>query len=190
MPFKNDDWKRQTASRPWTKAERRVVVRGFMGRLLIAIEPLVIAGFFSLLPISLILRKHDAVAVLAPIFGFGALAFLIYAIVLMVPSTRALFATMGRIYSVDGYVRYRRLLRDGEPPAYFVAVLDANRRLLAEWPLADRPAAFERRDLWPALVEFSPHGGIHHIDGRSTGVLPEKIPPLGIGTAPLFERRD
>jgi hypothetical protein len=152
-----------------------------MGRFLIAIEPLVIAAFFSALPLSLILRKHDAAFVLAPIFGSAAILFFIYAVVLMVPSSRALIESFGRIYTVDGYVRYRRELRAGEPPAYFVAVLDAHRSPLGEWPLGHVPPAFERRDLWPALVEFSPYGGIHRIDGRSTGVLPETIPPLGIG---------
>jgi hypothetical protein len=160
-----------------------------MGRFLIAIEPLVVAGFFSLLPISLFLRKYDAALVLSPIFGLAALGFLVYAIALMVPSTRALVESFRRIYKLDGYIRYRRELRADEPPKYFAAVLDAERRPLGEWPLATAPAAFERRDLWPALIEFSPHGGIVRIDGRSTGVLPDSIPPLGIGAAQAFERR-
>jgi len=176
------------ASRPWTKSERRVVARGFMGRFLIAIEPLVVAGFFSLLPLGMILRKREAALILAPIFGFAALAFLAYAVILILPSTRALIESFGRIYAVDGYVRYRREFRNDEPPAYFVAVLDSSKELLGEWPLSRCPPAFEKRDLWPALVEFSPYGGIHRIDGRSTGVLPESIPPLGIGAAQSFER--
>ena len=32
-----------------------------------------------------------------------------------------------------------------------------------------------------ARVEYSEYGGIHRIDGRSTGVLPESLPTLGIG---------
>jgi len=190
MRADNANWQRSIASRPWTKAERRVVMRGFMGRSLIAIEPLVVAAFFSLLPLGMILRKYDAALILSPIFGGAALAFLAYAIVLMVPSTRALIESFKRIYKLDGYVRYRREFREDEPPSYFVAVLDAERRLLGEWPLATRPPAFERRDLWPALIEFSPHGGIVRIDGRSTGVLPDSLPPLGIGAPQAFESRD
>ena len=33
----------------------------------------------------------------------------------------------------------------------------------------------------PALCEFSEYGGVHHVDGRSTGVLPARIAPLGVG---------
>jgi hypothetical protein len=35
----------------------------------------------------------------------------------------------------------------------------------------------------PAHVEFSHYGGIHRIDGRSTGVLPARLPALGIGAS-------
>ena len=82
-------------------------LRGFFGRLSVAIEPLVVALFFSLLPLGLLLRRQETAHLLAPIFGLGALMFLAYAIALMVPCTRALLDTFGRIYSVDGYVRYR-----------------------------------------------------------------------------------
>ncbi len=54
---------------------------------------------------------------------------------------------------------------------------------LGEWPLGTRPRALDRRELWPALIEFCRYGGILRIDGRSTGVLPEHLPPLGIGAA-------
>jgi len=33
----------------------------------------------------------------------------------------------------------------------------------------------------PAHVEFSEYGGIHKVDGKSTGVLPDEIPTLAIG---------
>ena len=37
----------------------------------------------------------------------------------------------------------------------------------------------------PALVEFSFYAGIHKIDGRSTGLIPDfELPPLAIGIAP------
>ena len=170
------------ASRRWTGAERRVVWRGFWGRASIAIEPLVIAGFFAVLPIALILRKQETAYLVAPIFGFGALAFLAYAVVLMVPCTRALLETFDRIYSVDGYVRYRAD-RLGH---YHAAVLDHERNPLGEWELSRRPAALDQRDTWPALVEFCTYGGILRIDGRSTGVLPEHLPPLGVGAGARF----
>jgi hypothetical protein len=152
------------------------VLRGFVGRASIAIEPLIVALFFSLLPVALFLRKQESAHLLAPIFGLGAVAFFAYAVFLMLPVGRALFQTFGLIHSVDGYIRYRE-----ESPQYFAAVLDADRHLLGEWALSERPRALEVRALWPALVEYCDHGGILRIDGRSTGVLPESIPPLGIG---------
>lgn len=177
------------ASRPWTRAERRVVLRGFFGRLSVAIEPLVVALFFSLLPLGLLLRRQETAHLLAPIFGLGALMFLAYAIALMVPCTRALLDTFGRIYSIDGYVRYRDATKPYEAPSYFAAVLDADRCVLGEWPLGTRPRALDRRELWPALIEFCRYGGILRIDGRSTGVLPEHLPPLGIGASQAFVDR-
>jgi hypothetical protein len=36
--------------------------------------------------------------------------------------------------------------------------------------------------LRPALIEFSFYGGIHRIDGRSTGIVPESMPTLGVGS--------
>ncbi|MBV9647058.1 MAG: hypothetical protein JO043_06330 [Candidatus Eremiobacteraeota bacterium] len=179
-------------SRPWTKSERRVVFRGFLGRFTVAIEPLIIAVFFSLLPIGLLLRKQETALLLAPIFGAAALAFLAYAVVLMLPSTRAMLETFGPIFIVDGYVQYRRRTEAGLP-LYFVAVLDADRSTLAEWPLREWPSSIRERDTWPAMVEFSRFGGIHRIDGRSTGVLPAEIAPLGIGVvqhSAAQERKD
>ena len=170
------------ASRPWTRSERRVVLRGFWGRLSVAVEPFVIALFFAILPVALLVRKQESAYLLAPIFGFGALAFLAYAVCLMFPCTRALWETFGRIWIVDGYVRYRA---DGAG-RYFAAVLDADKGRLGEWELSARPAALDRRETWPALVEFCQYGGILRIDGRSTGVLPDHLPPLGIGAAQRF----
>jgi hypothetical protein len=178
------EWQRTVASRPWTRAERRVVVRGFLGRLSIAVEPLAVALFFTMIPVTLFLRKQPVAYLLTPIFAFGAIAFLAYAVLLVLPCLRALWQTFDRIYSVDGYVRYR-----GASSEYFAAVLDADRHVLGEWPLTERPRALDRRELWPALVEFCTHGGILRIDGRSTGVLPENLPPLGIGAAAGFAER-
>jgi hypothetical protein len=179
---RNDGWHESVASRPWSRAERRVVVRGFIGRFLLAIEPLAVAFFFSLLPIGLILRKQETALILAPIFGFAALLFLAYAIVLVAPSTHALLETLSPIYIVDGYIRYRREDSETEPP-YRVAVLDAGRQTLGEWPMREWPSSIGERETWPAMVEFSEFGGIHCIDGIPTGVLPAEIAPLGIGIA-------
>jgi hypothetical protein len=38
------------------------------------------------------------------------------------------------------------------------------------------------------MVEFCRYGGILRIDGRSTGVLPDDIPALGIGAPAAFAR--
>lgn len=169
------------ARRPWTRAERRVVIHGFVGRLSIAIEPFVVALFFAALPIALILRRQEIALLLAPIFAFAALTFLAYAIALMVPSAHAVLETFGPIYTVDGYIRYRASHK--AQPEYFVAVLSADRETLGEWPLREWPSAIGKRELWPVLVEFSRYGGIHKIDGRSTGVLPAEIAPFGVGVA-------
>ena len=154
--------------RAWTRAERRVVARGFLGRLTIAIEPLIVAIFLALLPIGLLLRQQEVAPLLAPIFAAAAIGFLAYAIALIWPSAHAVLETFGPIYTVDGYIRYRT-----SPTAQgYVAVLSHDRQVLGEWPLRELPSWSGKRELWPALVEFSRNGGIHKIDGRPTGVLP------------------
>jgi hypothetical protein len=173
--------------RPWSAAERRVVLRGFLGRLTIAIEPLLIGVFFGLLPVFLLLRHQEAAVFAAPIFAFAAIAFFAYAIVLMVPPTRAVFQTFEPIYTVDGYIRYRA--ERTATPQFFVAVLDADHHVLGEWPLREWPASIGNRDLWPVIVEFSRYGGIHKIDGHPTGVLPTEISPFGVGIAQDEARR-
>ncbi len=62
----------------------------------------------------------------------------------------------------------------------YVSVLDENRLTVAEWPtIGEEPIADHVR---PALIEFSYYGGIHRIDGKSTGVLPDSIPNIGVGS--------
>jgi len=173
--------------RPWTRAERRVVLRGFLGRLTITIEPLIVAVFFALLPIGLLLRRQEIALLLAPIFAFAAIAFLAYAIALILPSARAVLETFAPIYTVDGYIRYR-ISKTGQPE-YYVAVLGADRQSLGEWPLREWPRSIGKREVWPVLVEFSRYGGVHKIDGRPTGVLPAEIAPFGVGIASDEERR-
>ena len=164
------------------------MLRGFWGRLAIAIEPLIIAGFFCALTIVLLVRQQDGALLIAPIFGVAAVLFLAYAAILMIPPTRALLETFGEVCIVDGYVRYRALLEKDHDPRYFVAVLDERRVVLGEWPLSERPSALDRTDRWAALVEFTPYGGIHRIDGRSTGTLPENFPAFGVGAPDAYTR--
>ncbi|HMD02242.1 MAG TPA: hypothetical protein VKG44_04670 [Candidatus Baltobacteraceae bacterium] len=171
----------EVARRAWTRAERTVVLRGFFGRLTIAIEPLIVAAFFALLPIGLLLRRQEIALLIAPIFAFAAIAFLAYAIALIAPSARALLETFAPIYTVDGYVRY--LSSHKAQPEYYVAVLSSGQEALGEWPLREWPPSIGQRELWPAMVEFSRYGGIHKIDGRPTGVLPAEIAPFGVGVA-------
>lgn len=175
--------------RAWTQAERRVVLNGLFGRSLIAIEPVICAVVFGALTIALIflplpasanLTHRESAIVIAPIFGLATLAFIAYATFVLFAPVRALAHTFSPIYIVDGYVRYRRPDRASEEDANgYVAVLNENRRAVAEWPCSGTDAV--RDSLHPALVEFSFYGGIHRIDGRSTGVLPESMPALGVG---------
>jgi hypothetical protein len=165
--------------RAWTVAERRVVWRGFLGRLFIAIEPIILSLVFVGLAVGMVIvRPHREALVLSPIFGCAVLAFAVYAILLMVEPVRALLHTFSPIYVVDGYVRYRKSHPHDRRALAYVAVLDETRRVLGEWPLdTDRIPDHTR----PALIEFSSYGGVHRLDGKSTGVLPTELPPLGIG---------
>ena len=165
-------------------------MRGFLGRLTISIEPFFLGLFFAFLPIGMLLRRQDIWLFVAPIFGFAALAFVIYAIALMVPCTRALLESFSPIFIVDGYVRYRKVRHAAAAPEFFVAVLNSNEEQLGEWPMREWPESIGEREQWPVLVEFSPYGGIHRIDGRATGVLPTEIAPLGIGIAAAQRARD
>jgi hypothetical protein len=175
--------------RAWTRSERRVVLNGLFGRLLIAIEPVICFVVFGALTAGLIffplpagakMTHWESAIVLAPIFGLATCAFFIYAALLLVAPVRALIQTFSPIFIVDGYLRYRKPDRATEADSNgYVAVLSEERRILAEWPsLGDVPFPDSER---PALVEFSFYGGIHRIDGRSTGVLPETLAPMGVG---------
>lgn len=177
------------ARRTWTRAERRIVLRGLFGRLLIAIEPVICTTIFGALtaglcffplPVSANLTHRESAFVIAPIFGLITLAFLAYAVIVLVPPVRALIATFSPIYIVDGYLRYRRPDRNTEADSNgYVAVLSEERRTICEWPCVGATAIAD--NLRPAMIEFSYYGGIHRIDGRSTGVVPESMPPVGVG---------
>jgi hypothetical protein len=175
------------AMRRWTGEERTVVVRGLLGRVAIAIEPAVIALLFGFFTIALLRmaadgsEEHAGLQLLAPIFGLGAVAFTVYAIFLLRAPLRALRETYQPIFVVDGFLR-TRCRDDFSPRGYngYVAALTDDGRVACEWPtIGDGDLAAVQT---PALLEFSEFGGIHHIDGVPTGVLPVSMRNIGIGS--------
>lgn len=173
------------ASRPWTDRERRIVWRGLTGRMSIAIEPLICGVFFALLTYGIIWRArvakpHD-LWILSPVFGIIAVGFAIYFVAVLVAPVIAYLQTYKPIYQIDGYVRYRG------PDDYsdvgstgYVAVLFEDRVTCGEWECYGMKRL--PNVTLPAHVEFSEYGGIHKIDGKSTGVLPDDdLPILAIG---------
>ena len=148
---------------------------------------------FLALTIGMFIVKTDPthpndhnMAILAPVFALGVVACIFYAIALMLSPTRALLQTFRPIFIVDGYVRYRP--PDATSPVDsngYVAVLTEDSSLACEWPtVGDVPL---RAMTIPALSEFSEYGGVHRIDGRSTGVLPDRIARFGVG---IIKRRE
>lgn len=186
MKFRKFDARARLVRRPWTAAERRIVWMGVLGRLTIAAEAILGTLVFLFLTWGVYLRAQSveqSLIVLVPVFALGALGFILYGIALMVAPIRAFLHTFKPIYIVDGYVRYRGPdAFSGDEATGYVAVLFENRDVACEWqafgadPLPDRTI--------PTLCEFSIYGGIHKIDGKSTGLLPEKITTLNIGMAP------
>jgi len=179
---------RQLAHRSWTESERRIVWRGLTGRMAIAVEPLLGMLFMAFLTWGLIFRaehvpaEHDLIKI-AWIFAIGAIAFTGYFIAVLVAPFHAYLQTFKPIYVVDGYVRYRGPdARSGEDGHGYVATLFEDQTVACEWEYFGR-RVLEDATI-PALIEFSVYAGIHKIDGRSTGLLPESLPPLAIGIAP------
>jgi hypothetical protein len=173
--------------RAWMPAERRVVARGLAGRALTALEPAAIGGLLAWAAVALANRvtpnvsppAHDALPI-AIVFAPVAVAFFIYAVWLVRDPIIALRKTFEPIFIVDGYVRTRGcddLSARGS--CGYVAVLTSEGRIACEWP-AVGPAEFAMT-VRPAVAEFSEFGGIHAIDGRSTGILPRSFPALGVG---------
>ncbi len=173
------------ASRAWTDRERRIVWRGLTGRMSIAVEPLICAIFFALLTYGIIWRArvtapHD-LWILSPMFGAVALGFAVYFVAVLVAPFIAYLQTYKPIYQMDGYVRYRSPDEDSDVGGSgYVAVLFEDRDVCCEWE------TYGMKQLpnltLPAHVEFSEFGGVHKIDGKSTGVLPEEdLPLLAIG---------
>lgn len=173
------------AHRGWTQRERHVVWRGLTGRMAIAVEPLLGLVFFALFTWGIVWRAHhvksDAtLIVIAPIFALGAAAFLVYFVAVLVMPIIAYLQTYRPIYIVDGYVRYRPPDEDSSPgECGYAAALFEDRSIACEWPCVGMKPY--RGCTVPAMVEFSAFAGIHKIDGKATGVLPEELPPLAIG---------
>lgn len=176
------------ASRPWTERERNVVWRGLTGRMAIAIEPLLGMLFFGGLTYGIIwrarvARPHD-LWILSPLFALMAVGFAVYFIGVMAAPFVAFMQTRKPIYIMDGYIRYRGPDDDSDlDAAGYVAVLFEDRELCCEWECFGKKRLPDL--VLPAMTEFSEYGGIHKIDGRSTGVIPETdLPLLAIGIAP------
>jgi len=139
------------------------------------------AFIFLPLPAVARLSHFESAVVLAPIFGLAGLAFLLYTVILLAAPLRALMQTFAPIYIVDGYVRYRGPDEHSECDSNgYVAVLDDERNAVAEWPSAGDSSLGDH--IRPAMIEFSYYGGIHRIDGRSTGVLPATMAAMGVGS--------
>lgn len=182
------------ARRRWTRAERRIVWRGLTGRFALAIEPLIGMLFMGLLTWGIIYRAQhvasDATLIkIAWIFALGAIAFAGYFVAVLVAPIAAYFQSFRPIYILDGYVRYR------EPDSKsridgcgYAAALFADRTLAYEWEwLGRKPLP---NVTLPGLVEFSLYAGIHKIDGKPTGLLPdEELPLLAIGIATRHGRK-
>jgi hypothetical protein len=191
--FSDTRW-RMLARRRWTAAERAIVWRGLTGRFALAIEPLLGMLFMSLLTWGIVYRAQhvaaDATLIkIAWIFAVGAIAFAGYFVAVLVAPIAAYLQTFRPIYILDGYVRYRqpddRSRVDG---CGYAAALFADRALAYEWEwLGAKPLP---NATLPALVEFSLYAGIHKIDGRPTGLLPEgELPLLAIGIATRHGKR-
>lgn len=179
---------RQLAHRPWTDRERNVVWRGLTGRFAIAIEPLLGLLFMTFLTFGIVYRAQHVQAdrdliKIAWIFGIGAIAFLAYFIAVLVAPFLAYLQTFKPIYIVDGYVRYRNKDHVSEDDGTgYVATLFEDHSVACEWECFGRD---ELPNLTiPAMIEFSEYAGIHKIDGRSTGLIPDEIPVLAVGIAP------
>jgi hypothetical protein len=174
------------AMRPWRPEERRVVWHGATGRFIVALEPAIIALLFGVFTLAIAhvsgTVEHRGYIYFAWVFGFGAVCFTLYAVALLVYPIRALLQTRQPIFIVDGYVRTREPDQRSDPGSSgYIAAILADRRVACEWPtIGERSLPDEE---YPAFMEFSEFGGIHSVDGHSTGVLPHEFPALGVGGA-------
>lgn len=179
---------RLLAQRPWTERERRIVWRGLTGRFALAIEPLIGIAFMTFITLGIVWRAHhvesDATLIkIAPIFALGILAFAGYFVAVLIAPFFAYLQTFKPIYVLDGYVRYREPDEHSEIDACgYVAALFPDRSVACEWEWLGKKRL--PNATIPSLVEFSVYAGIHKIDGRPTGLLPDDdLPLLAIGIA-------
>jgi hypothetical protein len=177
---------RLLAQRPWTERERRIVWRGLTGRMAIAIEPLIGMVFMAFITWGIVWRAQHVPAdqtliKIAPIFGLGFLLFLGYFIAVLVAPFAAYLQTFKPIYVLDGYVRYREPDEYSESDARgYVAALFPDESVACEWEWLGKKRLVNATI--PSLIEFSTYAGIHRIDGKATGLLPdEEMPVLAIG---------
>ncbi len=166
------------------------MLTGFFGRLSIAIEPVLCGLVFTAITVGVFLAPRLSpktvapdIIVIAPVFALGMVACAVWALGVMFAPVRALFQTIRPIYIVDGYLRYRGpdAQSAGNSNGY-VAVLTDDRSVACEWPTLGRGRLHDFTR--PALCEFSEYGGVHTVDGRSTGVVPDAIPALGVSIMP------
>jgi hypothetical protein len=179
---------RLLAQRRWTQRERRIVWRGLTGRFAIAIEPLLGIIFMLFIGLGIVWRAQhvpaDATLIkIAPIFGVGAIVFAGYFVAVLVAPFSAYLQTFKPIYILDGYVRYREPDEHSESDACgYVAALFSDRSVACEWEWLGKKRL--PNVTIPSMVEFSVYAGIHKIDGKSTGLLPDDdLPALAIGIA-------
>ena len=183
-----DSRARLLAQRPWTERERRIVWRGLCGRFALAIEPLLGMFFMAFITAGIVWRAHhvaaDATLIkIAWIFALGFLAFAGYFVGVLVTPLGAYLQTFKPIYSLDGYVRYRQPDEHSQIDGCgYVAALFADKSVACEWEWLGKKRL--PNVTIPALIEFSTYAGIHKIDGKPTGLLPDDdLPLLAIGIA-------
>jgi hypothetical protein len=175
-------------SRPWTEKERFVVWRGLTGRFSLAIEPLIGMFFMAFITLGIVWRSQhvpaDATLIkIAWIFALGFIAFFGYFVAVLVAPFTAYLQTFKPIYTLDGYVRYRAPDEKSQIDGCgYVAALFPDQTVACEWEWLGKKKLPDL--IVPAMVEFSVYAGVHKIDGKSTGLLPdEDLPLLAIGIA-------
>ena len=148
----------------------------------------------ALLAWGIVYRAHHvaseaSLSKIAWIFGLGAIAFGGYFVAVLIAPVVAYFQTFRPIYILDGYVRYREPDERSQLDACgYAAACFEDRSVACEWEWLGRRRL--PNVTIPALVEFSVYAGIHKIDGKPTGLLPdEEMPLLAIGIATRHGRR-
>ena len=160
---------------------------GFFGRLSIALEPLLCGLVFAAITFGIFaaprLSPHwvnPDIVIIAPVFGVRCPR------VRRVgdrrdaragPRARRTRCDRSTSSTVTFAIR-RRDERSADDTNGYVAVLTDDKTVACEWPTLGQVELPDRAR--PALCEFSEYGGVHTIDGRATGVLPTRIPALGV----------